>query len=98
MKVKSVKYNWRQVGSTETRDGAGDDWECFTVGEKGVIEIEENAPHNGMELWNYVVSLEDGTIYRIFNPNFVEFFKEQVSKDLSLVELIDELNAKNPKP
>ena len=43
-------------------------------GEKGVTFIEENEPHNGMQLWNYVVHLEDGTKYRIFNPNFVEYF------------------------
>ena len=74
MKVKSVMYNWRQVGSTVDRDGAGDDWEIFTVGKNGVKSIEENEPHNGMQLWNYVVHLEDGTKYRIFNPNFVEYF------------------------
>ena len=73
-KVKSVKYNWRQVGSTIDRDGAADDWERFTVGENGVKHIEENEPHNGMQLWNYVVKLESGTTYRIFNPNFVEYF------------------------
>lgn len=73
--VKSVKYNWRQIGSTIDRDGAGDDWERFTVGEKGVVSIKENEPHNGMQLWNYLVTLEDGTSYRIFNPNFVEYFK-----------------------
>jgi hypothetical protein len=75
MKVKSVRYNWRQVGSTIDRDGAGDDWERFTVGEKGVTSIEENEPCNGMQLWNYVVHLEDGIVYRIFNPNFIEYFQ-----------------------
>ena len=74
MKVKSVKYNWRQVGSTIDKDGAGDDWERFTIGEKGVQDIEENEPTNGMQLWNYVVTMVDGTIYRIFNPNFIEYY------------------------
>ena len=74
MKVKSVKYNWRQVGSTIDKDGAGDDWERFTIGEKGVQDIEENEPTNGMQLWNYVVTMDDGTIYRIFNPNFIEYY------------------------
>jgi len=73
-KVKSVMYNWRQAGSTIDRDGAGEDWERFVVGEKGVKYIEENEPQGGMELWNYVVLLENGTTYRIFNPNFVEYF------------------------
>ena len=40
-KIKSVSYNWRQVGSTQDRDGAGEDWDRFTVGERGVILIEE---------------------------------------------------------
>lgn len=74
MKVKSVTYNWHQAGSVQDRDGSGENWERFVVGEKGVILIEENEPHNGMQLWNYVVHLEDGTKYRIFNPNFVEYF------------------------
>ena len=72
--VKSLKYNWRQAGSTVDRDGAGEDYDAFTVGLNGVLSIEENAPCNGMELWNYVVNLENGTTYRIFNPNFVEYF------------------------
>lgn len=74
MKVKSVNYNWRQAGSTVDRDGAGEDYNRFVVGEKGVTSIDENEPHNGMQLWNYVVHLQDGTTYRIFNPNFVEYF------------------------
>lgn len=74
MKVKSVQFNWHQAGSTIDRDGAGEDWNRSTVGEKGVVLIEENEPHNGMQLWNYVVHCEDGTKTRIFNPNFVEYF------------------------
>lgn len=74
MKVKSVKYNWHQVGSVQDRDGSGEDWTRCEVGEKGVTLIEENEPNNGMQLWNYVVHLEEGTKYRIFNPNFVEYF------------------------
>jgi hypothetical protein len=74
MKVKSVKYNWRQVGSTVDRDGAGDDWERFTVGENGVTSIEEHEPHNELQQWNYVVRMENGSSCRIFNPNFVEYF------------------------
>lgn len=72
--VKSLKYNWRQVGSTSDSNGAGEDWERFTVGEKGVKSIEENEPSGRMHLWNYLVELEGGVFYRIFNPNFVEYF------------------------
>jgi len=74
MKVQSVTFNWHQAGSTIDRDGAGDNWERVTVGDKGVILIEENEPHNGMQLWNYLVHNEDGTHKRIFNPNIVEYF------------------------
>ncbi len=73
-KVKSVTYNWHQAGSVQDRDGACENWERCKVGEKGVKYIEENEPHNGMQLWNYVVRLEDGSSFRIFNPNFVEYF------------------------
>lgn len=72
-KVHSVTYNWRQIGSVSDRDGAGADWSRFTVGVNGVESIIENAPHNGMELWNYEVELDNGTSFRIFNPNFVEY-------------------------
>jgi hypothetical protein len=76
-KVKSVSYNWRQVGSTIDRDGAGDDCERFTVGEKGVVDIVEHQPGGGMDLWYYGVYMEDGRYYRIFNPNVVEFYPRE---------------------
>jgi len=68
--IKSVKYNWRQVGSTIDRDGAGEDYDTVTVGMRGVVLIEEFQEGG----WNYVAHLEDGTYFRIFNPNFVEYF------------------------
>ena len=74
-KVKLVMYNWRQVGSTIDRDGAGENWERFIVGENGVKSIEENEPPYGMT--NYMVELENGAAYRIFNPNFVEYFASE---------------------
>lgn len=75
-KVKSLTFNWRQAGSTIDRDGAGEDYERYTVGVNGVMSIEENEPHNGNQVWNYVVNHEDGESCRIFNPNFVEYFKD----------------------
>lgn len=77
MKVKSIKFNWHQVGSTETRDGAGADWEQFMVGEKEVIKITEYQPLYANDLWSYVVILNDKTEYRIFNPSFVEYFSKE---------------------
>ena len=73
-KVRSVKFNWRQIGSTIDRNGAGDDYEIYTVGVRGVVSIEENKPNPVFPIWNYVVELEDGSKQRIFNPNFVEYF------------------------
>jgi hypothetical protein len=72
MKVKSLKYNYRQVGSTIDRDGAGEDYEKFTVGELGVVEIIENSTYYAT--FDYLILLENGTTYRVFNPNFVEYF------------------------
>jgi len=69
-KVKSVTYNWHQAGSVNDRDSAG----RFTVGEKGVNFIIENSPKNGMELWNYEIYVDHKYTYRVFNPNFVEYF------------------------
>lgn len=75
-KVKLLDFNWRQVGSVQDRDGAGEDYMRLTVGVNGVVSIEENEPHNGMQLWNYVVTHEDGRQTRIFNPNYVEYSNE----------------------
>jgi len=72
-KVKVLDFNWRQVGSVQDRDGAGEDYTRVSVGEKKVVSIEENEPHNGMQLWNYVVTYEGGRQTRIFNPNYVEY-------------------------
>lgn len=76
MQVRKVSYNWHQAGSITDRDGAGEDWVQCTVGEKGVTLIEENEPRNGYQVWNYLVHHEDGTKFRIFNPNFVEYFPQ----------------------
>jgi len=71
MKVKKLKYNWRQVGSTSDRDGAGEDYDVFEVGKNGVVTIMENNLVGGTPL-NYLVFFEDKQI-RVFNPNIVEY-------------------------
>lgn len=68
MKVKKINYNWRQVGSITDRDGAGEDYSTFEVGQKGVIEIQEQP-------LSYLIILEDSVV-RVFNPNYVEYIKE----------------------
>lgn len=77
MRVKKVRFNWFQSGSTVDSEGAGEDWDYVEVGKNGVIQIVENEPHNGQQKWNYLVILKDGGGSRIFNPNYVEYFKEQ---------------------
>lgn len=74
-KVKSIVYNWYQVGNIT--DGLGEEYSKDEVGIRGVAEIIENKPCNGLEMWNYEICLEDGTSSRTFNPNYVEYFKQE---------------------
>lgn len=76
-KVKLVQFNWHQAGSTESREGAGENYDQYEVGKNDVSEIIENGPHNGLQQWNYVVHFLTGSKTRIFNPNFVEYFKSK---------------------
>jgi hypothetical protein len=74
MIIKTIYHNWRQVGSTIDRDGAGEDYEKYEVGVKGVVEIEENF----MEaIPNYTVHFEDDSYIKLFNPNQVEYKNER---------------------
>ena len=72
-KVKLIIFNWRQVGSTQDRDGAGEDYEKYEVGVRDVIEIEELFFE---ALPNYTVHFENGNYVKIFDPNFVEYVNE----------------------
>ena len=74
MKIKQIHFNWRQVGSTQDRDGAGEDYEKYEVGIRNVIEIEEFLAPKWGNLTSYVVHFEDGRAVRVFNPNYVEYF------------------------
>ena len=74
MTVKSLTFDWFQCGSIQDTDGAGENWSKYTVGTDGILSIEENEPHNGLEKWNYLVTHEDGRVFRVFNPNFIEYF------------------------
>lgn len=74
LNVKLLHFNWHQAGSTESREGAGENYGRFTVGVNNVKLIEENEPFNGNQVWNYVVYFEDGKKVRIFNPNYVEYY------------------------
>ena len=79
MKVKEIIYNWFQCGSTQDRDGAGEDWTRITVGIGGVIEIIEHKAQGEGDKWNYLVEYKDGHFFRIFNINTVEYFKNDVA-------------------
>lgn len=77
-KVKSVTYNWHQNGSTTDRDGAGEDWYRVTVGKLGCKEISEDCSDHDTVSHSYFVTNEDGSALRIFNPNLVEYFPEEL--------------------
>ena len=76
MKIKQIHFNWRQVGSVQDRDGAGEDYDKYEVGVGGVIEIEELFFE---ALPNYTVHFENGNYVKIFDPNYVEYlpFEEE---------------------
>lgn len=72
MKIEKLIFNWRQVGTTLDNSGAGEDYDWFTVGEKDVVSIEESSKDS---ILSYYVTMLDGNVYRIFNPNIVEYKK-----------------------
>ncbi len=78
MKVKKLKYNWRQVGSTIDRDGAGEDYDWFEVGQNDVVDIVENKPDYQNPVWNYIIYFKDWSQIRVFNVNYVEYYSAKV--------------------
>ena len=74
MKVKKIMFDWHQIGSTLESCGADEQFSTYEVGKNGVSEIKENEPRNGLQKWNYVVRMDSGCVYRVFNANFVEYF------------------------
>lgn len=74
MKVKKIHFNWFQ---TSNGQDSGEDYSFYEVGVLGVSEIIENEPHNGLQVWNYIIKFNNHTVVRIFNPNYVEYFKSK---------------------
>ena len=70
-KVMSVDFNWRQVGSVQDKNGAGEDYERITVGIGGIVSIEEQITETG--IINYLAVYDDGTSTRYLNPNKVRY-------------------------
>ena len=62
-------------------DRTGENYNRYTLGVGGVIEIEELFFE---ALPNYTVHFENGNYIKIFNPNFVEYVNEQVMVDLTI--------------
>ena len=81
MKIKQIHFNWRQEGSVQDTNGAGENYNRYTLGVGGVIEIEELFFE---ALPNYTVHFENGNYIKIFDPNFVEYVNEQVMVDLTI--------------
>ncbi len=75
MKVKKLMFNWYQSGSVTESQGAIEDYTLHISGKHGVLEIVEDITPQGQ--YTYLVKLEDGSAYRIFNPNSVEYFKQK---------------------
>jgi hypothetical protein len=73
MKIKQIDFNWRQEGSVQDSNGAGENYNRYTLGVGGVVVIEELFFE---ALPNYTVHFENGNYVKIFNPNFVEYVNE----------------------
>ena len=81
MKIKQIDFNWRQEGSVQDTNGAGENYNRYTLGVGGVIEIEEIFFE---ALPNYTVHFENGNYVKIFDPNYVEYVNEQVMVNLTI--------------
>jgi hypothetical protein len=77
MRVKLVKYNWNQIGSTKEISEVSEDFIKFEVGIDGVIFIEETLFREEVELCSYIIHTESGIKHQIFNPDFVEYFTRE---------------------
>lgn len=69
--IKSIRYNWRQVGTTQDREGCGDDYELYVVGRNNVLKIVEQLPAGPTYPHCCVVSFLDGHQERIMNINAI---------------------------
>lgn len=66
MKIQKLYVNWRQIHN-------GEDYDLIEIGKHGVVSIIENKPINRGDLWNFLVTYEDGKIRRFFNPNQIDY-------------------------
>lgn len=69
--VKRLQYNWHQTGNLS--DGIGENYSEYEVGRRGVTEIIEYKPKQESDVWYFDISLDTGTVFRVFNPNYVEY-------------------------
>ncbi len=70
MKVKSLWYNWRTID-----DGVV--CSCAKVGEKGVTKIDDHDARFEGDKWYFDIWYGPDKMERIFNPNKVEYVKEE---------------------
>lgn len=73
-KIKKLYYNYHQAGSVHDKDGAGENWSRYIVGENDVVLIWEFLLKEVGSLTSYLVHFKDGSSIRIFNPNQVVYF------------------------
>lgn len=72
-KVKKLTYNWHQVGSLSSNDGCGEDYSWHEIGQNGIISIEEILATK-THPFHYLVTHENGSCFKIFNPCYVICF------------------------
>jgi len=51
--------------------GYGDKLRFYEIGKNGVSEIVEFQPRKSGDMWSYLISFENGTRQRVFQPNRV---------------------------
>lgn len=69
--ITNLVYNWRF--SPEN----GEEFNTFDIGyTKGLVEITEHRAQGEGDKWYYDAIFEDGKVIRVFNPNQVQFNKE----------------------
>lgn len=71
--VIKVDFNWRQESDS---NDAGENYDTYEVGINGVISITEHSAQGEGDKWNYLIEIDGGGMFRIFNPNFVVYGKE----------------------
>lgn len=72
MIIQLLRFNWMPALS-DGKDIYSEQYEERSIGVAGVVKIEEYKPKGEGDKWHYDVTYADGSIERVFNPNYVNF-------------------------